>query len=153
MGARRPRATTRPRVALLSRARVGAALDSLPLHRSLWQHWVEPAPLLTWPGWIELGVHQSTQSFFTRFPDRGSTAHGRGDKCQVCPTTHPRSFYLPSTFHLCGTIATRVFPPEAPGLPLTCVYGPAKAGAGWAVLGIIAVGRIVAHMTAECLGW
>lgn len=72
---RRPRLVVRPRMPLLSRACAGAALDSLSLHRSPWQHFVTSEPLLTWPCWLLLEVHKLAHSFLTRFPFRGSTAH------------------------------------------------------------------------------
>lgn len=50
--AKRLRLIARPRVALLSRAGAGAALCSLSLHRSPWQHWMTSEPLLTWPCWL-----------------------------------------------------------------------------------------------------
>lgn len=71
--ARRPRASARPRVALVSRVRVAAEVCSFSLHRSLWQHRVVAEPLLTWPCMLYVGEHDSTQSFSTRFPERGST--------------------------------------------------------------------------------
>lgn len=75
---RRPRASVRPREVLVSRGRAGALLLRLSLHRSPWQHMVTAVPLLTWSG-LYLGVHESTHSFSTRFPDRDST----GDKGMV----------------------------------------------------------------------
>lgn len=84
MRARSPRASARPRAVLASRVRAGALLISSALHRSLWQHVVADVPLLTWLGALKVGVHESAQSFSTRFPDRGST----GATDAVTPGSH-----------------------------------------------------------------
>lgn len=83
MKVRRPRASVRPRAVLVSRGRAGVLLLRLSLHRSPWQHRVTAVPLLTWSG-LCLGVHWSTHSFSTRFPDRAST----GDKDVVRLGSH-----------------------------------------------------------------
>lgn len=70
---RSPRASARLRAVLVRRGRAGALLLNLSLHRSPWQHRVTAVPLLTWPGWLDVGLQDSTHSFFTRFPDRVST--------------------------------------------------------------------------------
>lgn len=160
--ARKPRLIARARVALLNRARAGAALYSLSLHRSPWQHCVTQEPLLIWPCWLLLEVHESTQSFFTRFPVRVSTAHRRGKgirpglPCTLAPTEHPTfptttiTMTDPSLVSCLGLLSWpwRVLRPR-----LTCGNSFAILGAGWAGLRLFTVGAAAAHMTPECTGW
>lgn len=117
---RRPRA----RAVAPSRGRVAAPLSSLSLHRSLWQHRVVAVPLLTWPGWLYLGVHASTHSFSTRFPDRGSTGdnrHRQAGRSSLNPTPHPLASTAPQVLspglygHHDPTV-TNITPRNFPGM-------------------------------------
>lgn len=157
---RRPRLVVRPRMTLLSRACAGAALFSVSLHRSLWQHCVTSEPLLTWPCWLLSEVHELAHSFLTRFPFRGSTAHRRGKRirpdllCTLDPTEH-HSFLTtaiamtnPSPVSSLGLMISN--DPEGLELPLTCDDSFAVVGVGWTDLRLLTVGTAGTHMTLKC---
>lgn len=123
MRARSPRASVRPRAVLASGAWAAAPLDCA-LHKSLAQQAVVAEPPLTWLSWPWEGVHQSTQSFSTRFPDRGSSGDdGRGyaGRPPLCATPAPSAATAPQV-PAPASIATMTqlspasFPPASPGM-------------------------------------
>lgn len=138
MRARSPRASVRPRAVLASGAWAAAPLDCA-LHKSLAQQAVVAEPPLTWLSWPWEGVHQSTQSFSTRFPDRGSSGDdGRGyaGRPPLSATPAPSAVTAPQV-PAPASIATMTqlspasFPPASPGM-VPQPLGHLNRAPGWA---------------------